>query len=60
MVATDDLVERIWVGHTSGAILQVPEVAGVPSPDELSIGAPITDLEIDHGAIWISVDEPPS
>jgi class 3 adenylate cyclase len=60
MVATDDLVERIWVGHTSGAILQVPEVAGVPSPDELSIGAPITGLEIDHGAIWISVDEPPS
>jgi class 3 adenylate cyclase/streptogramin lyase len=60
MVATADLVETILIGHSSGDILEVLEVEGVPSDDVLTIGAPVTDIAIGYGAIWVSVDGPPA
>ena len=60
MVATADLVETIWIGISSGDIMQVSEVDGVPSDDVLTVGEPVTDIAIGYGAIWVSVDEPPA
>jgi hypothetical protein len=58
MVATADLVETIWIAHSSGDIMQVREVEGVPSDDVLTVGEPVTDIAIGYGAIWVSVDGP--
>jgi hypothetical protein len=59
MVATtDEPLTTIWIGGSSGDIVQVPEVEGVPSDEVLRIGLPVTDIAIGYGAIWISVDGP--
>jgi len=58
MVGTADVLETIWVGLSSGEIVQVPEVEGSPSDDVLTVGAPVTDIAIGYGAIWVSVDGP--
>jgi hypothetical protein len=58
MAATAGLVETIWIGHSSGDIIKVPEVEGVPSDDVLTVGDPVTDIAIGYGAIWVSVDGP--
>ena len=60
MVATADLIETIWIAHSSGDIMQVPEVEGVPSDDVLTVGQPVTDIAIGYGSIWVSVDGPPA
>ena len=52
-------LQTILIGSSSGDIVQVPEVEGTPSDEVLSIGAPVTDLDIDYGGIWVSVDGPP-
>jgi class 3 adenylate cyclase len=57
MVGTaDDLLETIWIGLSSGDIMPMLEAEGVPSDDVLTIGAPVTDIAIGYGAIWVSVD----
>jgi class 3 adenylate cyclase/streptogramin lyase len=60
MVGTADLLGTIWIGRSSGDIMQVPEVGGVPSDDVIAIGAPVTDVAIGYGGIWVSVDGPPA
>jgi hypothetical protein len=60
MVGTTDPLETIWIGGSSGDITQVREVDGVPSDDVITIGAPVTDIAIGYGAIWVSVDGPPA
>jgi hypothetical protein len=60
MVGTADPLETIWIGLSSGDIMQILETEGVPSDDVLTIGAPLTDIAIGYGAIWVSVDGPPA
>jgi hypothetical protein len=60
MVGTADPLETIWIGRSSGDIIQVLEVEGVPSDDVLTIGAPVTDIAIGYGSIWVSADGPPA
>ena len=40
--------------------MQVPEVEGVPSDEVLRVGAPVMDIAIGYGAIWVSADGPPA
>jgi len=58
LVGTEDLVDTILLGGSFGDILEVPEVEGVPTNDVLTIGAPVTDIAIGYGAMWVSVDGP--
>jgi class 3 adenylate cyclase/streptogramin lyase len=60
MAGTADPLETIWIGRSSGDIMQVREVEGVPSNGEVAVGAPVTDIAIGFGAIWASVDGPPA
>jgi hypothetical protein len=43
----------------SGDIVQLPEVEGALSDDVLTVGAPVTDMAIGYGSIWVSVYGPP-
>ena len=58
MVGTAGLLETIWIGRSSGDIVQVPEVEAEQSDEVLRVGAPVTDIAIGYGAIWVSVDGP--
>jgi hypothetical protein len=54
-----DVLETIWIGRSSGHIMQVSEVEGtLPAVDEVTVGAPVTDIAIGSGVIWVSVDRP--
>lgn len=59
MVGTADPVETIWIGRSSGDVVQVPEIEGTPSRQAIMVGAPVTDIAIGYGALWVSVDDPP-
>ena len=48
------LLETIWIGRSSGDIVQVPEVEAELSDEVLNVGAPVTDIAIGYGAIWVS------
>ncbi|HEX4941286.1 MAG TPA: hypothetical protein VFW51_02040 [Actinomycetota bacterium] len=60
MVGTAGLLETIWIGDSSGDIVQVPDVEAEPSDAVCNVGAPAADIAIGDGAIWVSVGGPPA
>jgi class 3 adenylate cyclase len=58
IVATDELIDEIWVGLSTGDLAVVPEALG-QQRQAIPVGGTITDVAIGYDAVWVTVHDPP-